>query len=392
VTTTKAWLEIALICGLGVVANMCTGEIGPLVAELQTGLQSTTQGVGAAAGMQFLPFLLGGTLVGRAIERAGSRCVVIFGLLVLLSADVSNLFATTLAWFALNTVAQGTGMLSVLVASQVAVADKFKGRSQATALSAWSVVPVIGNALGMLLSSGLSSPSMWRATYAVHASLVTLLGALGLLALAAPSHPRTEGQAEHRIRKGLALRRERSVLRVSVGFAAAGLTFTGSAAAWPMYLSKAHHSTLESIGSLAAIAMLFGIAGSAAVGSLISRDYSSRRVVLGIAAAAIASTVILYTGAGGLYVMTLAMVIWSLATGAMVTFTFAMLPRFVRDPRNTGAATGVLYQLGCVGALLGAPVFLAIASWNHAAFLLCAVVVVCFACMAALFPVWGSDT
>jgi len=363
-----------------------------LVAELQNGLRSTTQGVGAAAGMQFLPFLLGGTLVGRAIQGAGSRCVVIFGLLVLVFADISNLFATTLAWFVLNTVAQGAGMLSVLVASQVAVAEKFKGTSQAAALSAWSVVPVIGNAFGMLLSSSLSSPSMWRVTYAVHGLLVTLLGALGLLALATPSHPRTERQSEHRGRKGLALKRERGVLRVSGGFAAAGLTFNGSAAALPMYLSNVHHSTMEFIGSLAAIAMLFGIAGSAAVGTLISKNYSSQRLVLGIAAAAIAGTVMLYTGVGGLYVMALAMVIWNLATGAMVAFTFAMLPRFVRDPRNTGAATGVLYQLGCVGALLGAPVFLAIASWNHAAFLLCAVVVVCFACMVALFPVWGSET
>jgi MFS family permease len=388
----KRWLQIASICGLGVVANMCTGEIGPLVPELESGLRATAQGVGVAAGMQFLPFLLGGTFVGKAIERTSSRRVVILGLLLLGFVDVSNLFATTLAWFVINTFVQGVGILSVLVAAQVAIAGKFTGTAQVPALAAWSTVTVIGNAAGMLLSSGLSTPSMWRATYLAHALLLAVLGILGVLSLSIPCVPRVESQVKHSIGNKMTLKGETRVLRISIGFAAAGLTFNGSATVWPTYLSKMHHSSVALIGSVAAVAMLFGIAGSAVLGVLISRNMPSRWLVMGIAAMAVTGSVMLYTGIGGFYSMALAMLIWNLATGATVAFIFAMLPRYVRSPRNGGAATGILYQLGCIGALLGAPVFLELATWNHSAFALCAVVIACFACMAALFPVWGPES
>jgi predicted MFS family arabinose efflux permease len=377
------WKRIVPIYALAVLAYMSVGMLGPLAADLRVALGTSTQAVGLAIGLPFLPFLLGGTLLGWMVDRFGVRNVSLFGIGLMVLAALSHVFAQNLAWLMANTFVQGLGMLAAVVGGQTALAKETTDKIQVKALALFATSPIVGSSLGTLLAAHLAGGAHWRLTFIIYAALGVCMALTTLLSFA--SHT-THGQPAHAAYNVRVLLKERSVITLAIGFAFVTMTAIGSSSVWPLYLSNAHHVSIKTTGTLSALATLTGILGSFITGALLSRAVPASRIVPVLVSGAIASTIVVYAMHAGLVVTLAAMTVWNIVGSATVALIFAVLPRVVLDKSRIGASTGLMHQLNCIGAVGGAPVFFAILASEHPGITFIAVITACWLIMAVTTP------
>lgn len=376
-------LRFAVIYALGVAANMCPGLQPPMVGRLVSALGAGNGAIGLALGAQFVAYLMAGILIGGAIGRFGVPAVSIFGMILIAATDVSNYFAHTLPWLIFDNLLQGLGMLAVVVSGQVAITTQATTEgSQARALAIWATAPSLGVALGLGLASHFADGADWRLAFAFHAAITAALVLPGLVAT------KRGAAATEASPRPSALFRETEVIYLSVGLIFLVLGVNGIVSVSPTFLASVHSTTAGEIGTISAAAMLTGILGSVVAGGALSAGWPHRRLLLVMVALAITNAAVLFSGMGGLRTASATLFGWNLAAGALLALVFALLPRVVRKPENIAASTGLLYQFSSVGAILGAPVFLTLASSAHPRILLSGLAVLAMIGMAAFTPVW----
>jgi MFS family permease len=380
--TIRPWVRVAALYAAGAAVNMCTGLWGPLVADLAKAAHTSHQNMGLVIGSQRLPYLLCGGLAGWLAGRIGVRNACLLGLALTAVADASNALAASAPWLIANAVIQGMGMISVVVGAQVAITGETSGKGQVRALSLWATSPVLGYALGILASSSFADGPSWRTAFGVHLIIIAIAGFLILFFA-----PRAPGATAEKSPNLLAvIKSEGPVLRLSLAATFGFLAASGSSNAWPTFLSALHHAPVRVVGSAVAGTMLCGIPGSLLAGWMMSAGLSSARVLIIVALAAAASGAGLYFGVGGIAAMVGEMACWFLAVGGMMAVIFSVLPRVVKDPAHLGASTGFLYQLSCIGSILGPTVFLGVAAGPAASLILTAIVILCFLALLTLTP------
>lgn len=370
---------------LGVCANICSGLLPPLVGSLSRAFGTKADAIGVGMGAQFVAYVLGGAVVGGLIGRIGVRRACLGGVMIILATSVSNYFADTLGWFICNNLLQGAGMLIVVVSGQVGIATQATGAARARALSLWATTPTLGLALGLLAASRFADGPGWRGAFLLLAAIAA--AAVVPILLAVKEQAGSEETPPPRL---LALLGEKKVILLSIGVTFAILAINGDVSVWPTHLAKVHGTTPGAIGMISSAAMLAGIAGSLLAATALSMGWTYARVLAAVLAVAAAAAVSIFSGVGGLPTATVAMFAWNVAAGGIFALAFSLLPQLVVNPANIGAATGLLYQFSSLGAILGAPIFLAVAATPHPGASLSVLVLSCLAAMAAFTPVWSG--
>lgn len=377
--------RFVLLYLLGVMANMCASHQAPLVGRLASTFGKGEGVIGIAMGAQFAAYLLGGAAVGKLIARMGLRRSTVAGLGLIALTCISNYHASTFMWLAADNLLQGLGMLVIVVAAQVGIADQANSASQGRALAIWATSPIVGLALGLLLSSSVADMPSWRLAFLCLAAVPG--GLLIIVLLILPVRERQ--QAETTVApEGTPLRGEVAAIRLSLAVLLAVLTLSGSVNLWPTFLAGLHDVSVGAVGARSSFAMLVGIAGSLLVAAALGAGWRRSTVLLAVVSVAIISGPIVFSGIGGLGVGTIGMIAWNVAAGATTALAFATLPLVLRHSQNLPAATGLLYQISSIGAICGAPLFLTLATWPHASLTLVMLVIGAVLAMAALFPVW----
>lgn len=352
--------RFAMLYLLGVVANMCASFQAPLVMPLGRTFGVEPKVVGLVMSAQFIAYLFGGSAVGKLVARMGVRRAAQSGLLAIALTSIANWAAASLGLFVASNLAQGLGMLTTVVAAQIGAAAVATDESRARVLATWATAPLIGLALGLLLSSQFADAPTWRSAFLALAGIAMIL-LLPTLLLPSGPLPSVAGGG-----KGSGLRAETDAFRVSLAVACSVTAINGSVSSWPTYLSLVHDTTPGRVGGFSSIAMLAGILGSLGVGVALGRGWSLRRLLVLIVPTAMASAIVVFGAFAGFSAVVAGMVFWHLAAGATTGLLFAALPAVLRNPDNLPAATGLLYQFAAVGTILGAPLYLWLAGLPHA--------------------------
>lgn len=346
---------------LGLIANICASFQAPLVPPLGQAFAVPPQVVGMVMSSQFIAYLFAGSLIGRLVARMGVRRSAQMGLGLIAVTALSASRATTLALLVFANIAQGLGMLIVVVAAQIGVAMIAPEKDRARLLAIWATSPLIGLALGLLLSSPFASLESWPTAFLALAALATALVATSA---ALPSDSLSQpGKAS----QPGGLSGEAAVLWMCAAMAFSVIAINGAVSSWPTYLAQAYHTSSGQIGSTASMAMMAGVPGSLAVGLGLSRGWPPQRLLGWIVPFAVVGAVVVFGAFVRFGLVMVGMVFWHVASGAITALLFATMPSVLRNPANLPSATGLLYQFAAVGTMLGAPIYLGLAATSHAA-------------------------
>lgn len=367
---------------LGVTANMCASFQAPLVAPLSKALGVAPNQIGFVMSAQFVAYLFGGSAIGRLVARIGVRPAAQGGLILIVLTLLYNWYATSLIPLIVSNLVQGLGMLTAVIAAQIGITMQAQGTGQARALATWATAPLIGIALGLLLSSRWADGETWRLAFPYMAGIGTVvLVMVGMLVKTQPTTVRDIPEEQ-----GTRLTGEIEAIRLCLAVALVVLTINGSVSVWPTYLAKLHATTPGAIGAISSLAMLAGIGSSLLIGIALERCWGAARVLALVVPLAMASAIVVFIGLGRFDAAVPGMFAWNIASGGLTGLVFATLPTIVRNPANISAATGMLYQFSAVGAILGAPVFLALAELPHAGISLAGLVCVVLLALTLVFP------
>jgi MFS family permease len=384
----KQWTEIALLYIIGVTGAIGLGLMPPLAVDLRATLHGSTRAIGLVIGAVYIPFFAAGAFVGRAVNRLGPRVLLLGGAALMAIGGLSDLRAEGLVWWVGNILLMGLGLITVVVTAQTTLAAALSGKTQASILAIWATKPYVGGVCGLLLAAALAGTPHWRWAFAIQG-----LAVLGVTVLAAlPKRLSSVAEDERGGQSGpLALLRERKALRLCVGYALVTLTSAGSAAIWPLYLSRLHGVSIILISKLMALTQPSAVAGPVVVGVLCARAVSPAKIAILLTTVAALSTAVLYTPGADLRVVTVAMALWGFAVGAVMAFSFALLPTLLTHRSGLGTWTGMIYQLSSICAAFGAPVFFAIAPLRDAHFYFVVVIAAAWLALAVTAPIWRLD-
>ena len=381
---TRQWVSIGLIYSLGVLAFASFGSMGALARDFGGAIHVSAQNAGSTFSFMFFP-MLGAAAIGWASDRIGTRPILFIGAALLFLNNVANLKVNSLSWLMADNFIQGLGIIALLVGGQTALAQMTSGKAQAGVMALWATTNGVGIALGSLLSGDLADKPVWRLCFVVEGIAALCLAIASLLLI----QPRTAAAAAAAHRGSFVeLLGESKVLRLCLAFTLFTSLNVGATSAWPFYLSRIHNVPIGEIGRMAALAAPAGIAGSFAIGYLLSQSVRPRNVVLTYIAIALVSTPLLYRAETDLRFVTLSMILWQFCVGAVNAFIYTMLPRLIINKRNIGTATGVLNNLAALATIGAVSLFFWISVLNQASIAFIALTTTCLVCSALVTPVW----
>jgi len=143
----------------------------------------------------------------------------------------------------------------------------------------------------------------------------------------------------------LALLREPRALRLGIAVALPNALAYGTSLAAPSYLARVHHLSLAtSSASVAGAKLTAMILGGLSMGYLLSRAVPPRLLFTVMAVVGLAAQALLFLPSHGIVLATLALVLWLFAFGGMSGGAMVLLPTVTRDPRQSGAVSGLVNQ------------------------------------------------
>ncbi|MBI2236137.1 MAG: MFS transporter [Magnetospirillum sp.] len=175
-----SWPAVLLFLGAGIVAAFQVGKapiaLPGIRADFGTGL--------AAVAWVLSTFPMVGALTGAAmgvmVTRIGARTMLPLGLALIAAASLAGALSLTLPWLLATRVAEGLGLLVVVIAAPTLITQVTHGDDRAKAFGMWGCFMPAGMAMAMLaapLLSGLGWRGLWlgmavlAAAYAVAVTL-----------------------------------------------------------------------------------------------------------------------------------------------------------------------------------------------------------------------------
>jgi len=351
------WRRMAILYGFGMAGAAAMGMMGPLVGNLAGAMGVTVSVAGGLLLFQLMPGTLFGSIIGAVIDRVGARRILLLAGVILVAADLSQMFVANVIWFCINLLVQGVAVNALLASAQVIVTASASGTAQIRNLTIWSTVNFVGYAAGLLIAATSADGPHWRYAFLIHAGLAALLPVVGL---ALPTVNATVGKTDL-----LGVLKETSVVRVSFALGLAAIAGVGTNAGISIYLHRVQGVSLGFSASVAAFGNLLSMIGSFAIAWLLSRGVSPWRLAAAISLVAIVCGVLLYYPGAALPLAIPMLFISQSCASAITALTYASMPRFLVDQSRVGAATGLLVQIGGLGAMLGPPLYFAVLASNQ---------------------------
>ena len=186
-----SWPAVLLFLGAGIVAAFQVGKapiaLSDIRADFGAGLAqvawvlSTFPMVGAVTGIA----------MGVLVSRVGARAMLPLGLAVIAAASLAGALAPALPWLLATRIAEGLGLLMVVIAAPSLITQVTHGDDRAKAFGMWGCFMPTGMALSMLaapLLSGLGWRGLWLGMAAL-AGAYALAVTLRPGAAAVPAEP-----------------------------------------------------------------------------------------------------------------------------------------------------------------------------------------------------------
>ena len=350
------WACFGLVYLLGTIATAALGMTAPFVGEVAASFHVSVAAVGAALVCLYLPGVVLGAEIGAAVDWLGAKRLMLLSAVLMVLGDLLQVVCSRLVWFAGDLLVQGIAVSSMMSAGQVLVAREFSGATQARALTAWSTVNFVGYATGLLLASVFAAGPGWRATYLFHTALAV---ACACAALTLPHFGGAAFNRGSRPRLG-GLRRESNAIRISIALGLAGIAGVGTNACVSFYWHTAHHVALSLTASSVALGNVLCIPGGLLLGWLLSKGILPIGLMRGITAVSVVSGVVTYLPSIPLAAAIAALYTYQACLSGITALTYAVIPQSLTDRGQLAPATGMLLQIGSIGAMAGPTLFFAV--------------------------------
>jgi predicted MFS family arabinose efflux permease len=351
------------VYGCGILTFAIPASFGPVIPAISQAFTVPVETVGLAIGAQMLPTFLFAAPIGRVIDRIGARRALQAAAVILLATGCLLFAAASVPEFVAALLLQGVALTLAMNAGPVVLSlEAADDRRRDQMLALWAMAPFVGAGGGIALAGWLANVG-WQRLFAIQAAAALIL-TLGLVltrnrrAGAGRSHRAASApvtQPEGSLRRLLA---ERGAVILGCAMALATLIGQGSNAVLPLFLSEQRGLSIAAASAALALANLLGILGGICVGAALSRRVSQVAIASCVAIAGGVAAASLFVLARDAYLLQLLLIASSIATGAAVALSITVLPRVVSTPARFGFAAGAFNQLGGLGALLAAPVFL----------------------------------
>ncbi|MDA0788642.1 MAG: MFS transporter [Proteobacteria bacterium] len=344
------WL---LYLSFGLVAT----SMAPLVRQIESDLGISHAAMGSIMGAWQLTYIAAAIPCGILLDRIGSRWALTLGGMFVAASVLARGLAPDYVTMVLAVMLFGIGGPIVSAGAPKVISQWFEGSSRGLAMGIYMTGPSIGGIFSLTLTHSVLLPWLgsWR---------VLLLGVAGFSALVAvawwviASVPGLDvSESEHRatssLPQGQVLKRlisQPAVLLV-LGMSVGVFLFNHGLNNWLPELLTHNGMTLIEAGYWAAIPTVVGIAGSLLIPRLAipGRRF---RILMGLAGLAAVASILLQTDSSALIFLGLFM--QGIARSSLMTvliLTLVELPGI--GNRYAGVASGLFFSAAEIGGVLG---------------------------------------
>lgn len=355
-----SWSSIALIYFYSILCAASISKLIPLEGDLERAFGATPAGVGLAISLIAVSSVFAATIGGAMIDRIGLRRAMVGTSVFLVLCNLGGFAARSLLALDLARLAEGVEFIGIIVAAPALIMATTTGRRRVQAMTLWSTYTPAGVTLGLLLGAPFAGTSVWRWMFLVHGALfagAALLGGLLPEVPRAPEQDGPRGRATWLAECG-EVYREAGPWKLSVSNAALISIGLGTSTVMPAYLARAHHISIAASSSVLAASNAAMIVGGLGAGIALTRGKKPLSVYGGLAAAGMASALLLYDPLVSFPWAVAALLVWLGSTGAGVAVLMALLPQVARDPEKGGATMGLVGQVMAVTNLVTPPLYL----------------------------------
>jgi len=329
-----------------VVAMMTIGVLVPFIEPLCAALHASPAQIGFGFALFSMPAAALATVGGGCIDSYGLRRSLLFAVGVSALGSLLASRATSLLGFDAALLLAGVGFGTLCVGMPCLIMATLADTARIRAMSFASTFAPTGYAAGLLLAVPFTDAGAWRLAIGTHAAVLACT--LVALAIWMPSVATTGSAAQGmkaRLVDILALLREPRALRLGIAVALPNALAYGTSLAAPSYLARVHHLSLAtSSASVAGAKLTAMILGGLSMGYLLSRAVPPRLLFTVMAVVGLAAQALLFLPSHGIVLATLALVLWLFAFGGMSGGAMVLLPTVTRDPRQSGAVSGLVNQ------------------------------------------------
>ena len=381
--------SLVLLVAIAMLGTMALHMFIPALPATAADLQASPGMIQLTVTLFLVGLAVGQLIYGPLSDRYGRRPMVIFGLSLYASSSLLAAFAGSAGELIVARVFQSLGACSGLVLGRAMVRDGTSNleaaRMLAILMTAMTITPALAPGIGGYVTAWVG----WRGTFAVLASIGTVVLLIALLILPETNRHRTPLPGIMPM-----LRSYRTLLgmRVFRGYAVGGCCTSTSLYAFfsasPFLFMDVLHRPVQDVG-LYSLCVACGIGFGTFLASRLVRRFGARRLARGGNQLQLlgASLLLLVDLSGMLSVATVVGTMIVTAVGSGVATPNAAASALGANPKTIGAASGLF---GSMQFSYGAVCALIVGTWNSGSALPIATVLVCSALLAQFAFAHGS--
>lgn len=379
-----AWRAVLVVYVSGVLAAVALGALAPVAPFIQEDFSASLAGVNWAASAITAVGAVLGVYLGIVARRWSRPTFVVTGLVLVAAMAFAGAMTWALLPLLATRVIAGVGYLMVVIACPSLIAQLCTDKDRATALSVWGTFVPVGLSGSAWLGGTLQPYLGWRGWLAVSGAAALILA--GLVRTTTAKRAGIETATRHTRIPTAALR---PVALLAAGFCMTSLTSLGIILLIPGFLIEERGMTAGWAGTAAAIATIVSVPGSLLTGWLMARGVK-RGWIACAGLLWIPTGFVVFLRSGPVNVVVAAAIAVAIINGLLVSLVFATVPVTVSELGHLDFANGAVAQLGCLGTLVGPPLFGAIAgrySWGAVGFCIAAASLLAVALLLASLKV-----
>lgn len=360
-----SWPAMLMLFLAGVLASAQLGRVTPLVEQIRADLGITLTEVSWLVSLITLIGAATGAGIGAVIARFGEKRAIACGLAVLALGVLVAVLGRNYATMVGARVIEGIGYLLLVVAAPSLMTNASDERDRAKVMAIWSTFIPVGLTIAAILNLQFAGVFPWRGMFALHGGLILVLGLVVWSVIRRLEGPaRTEPRpAETKTRRG-----SLPGLVLAMGFSGFAGLLLAFLSLYPAFI-RDEYGAVELSGFLVLVISAAGIPGSLLTGWLIGRGWSQRGLLRGAMLAAALVLFLAYALQPGLAAITVAGLAVGLLYGVVPAIVFSAIKTVAADAVDVIHINGYIAQLGCIGSLLGPPLFAWVvetAGWAYA--------------------------
>jgi len=289
-------------------------------------------------------------LAGYLSDRLGEKRVMTSGLFLYSAGLLGILASRGYGLFLALVVVNGLGS-GLMIPPTYSVVGRLVPRSRGVGTGAISGLYNIGGFVGPVLTSTLLATSGWRTPFAVMGGAGIAVAILVLYFLRVPPPDVRVRNSRATLSSGLSLLRQRNMAIIGGAMFLADLAFLAFVSWAPTFMRKELSMPPEQAGFFFGLAIAVGAVGVMSMGYLFDRVGGKRATLLAATMSA-GLTFLFLARPGGSWLAVAFLVLAGFVTNTFWSLLSALAQVSV-DESQVGTATGIIQNIGFVGAMVG---------------------------------------